>query len=606
MNIFFQRIELVRSMLRAKDWDAIVITGSDPHGSEYQAPRWHQIEWLSGYSGEGDLVITLDSAGLWTDSRYFIQAGRQLPGTGIDLHKTRVPDQLLIPQWLAEQFEGYEDAVVAVDGLSKSASSVLDIVKAFGGKVTIVNAPDFMNAFWKDRPAVPAAPVSVLDVKYAGWSREHKISWLRKWLGEKGFDAILLTALDEIAWMLNVRGSDVAYNPVVMSYLLVSTDDVRWFVRKPSLDAGWKGTEAAFEEVQESGIIIDDYSDVGLALSNLMNDDYFGKLYVDVSSLNYDLYNVLKDSGQSSKVMSGKSPVALRKAVKNEVEIECMRKAHLEDGLAMERFLYWLDKMMESGDTVSEYAASEKLHEFRSAIPGFCGESFETISAYEANAALPHYVTPSESSAEMFSEGLYLCDSGGQYLYGTTDITRTVPLGSCTALEREDYTLVLKAHIDLAMAVFPYGTAGCQIDALAREPLWRSLRNFGHGTGHGVGFYLNVHEGPQDIRQNFNSQQLLPGMITSDEPGIYREGQFGIRHENLLLTVDAGTNEFGHWLRFEPLTLCHFDTSVILKDLMDKAEIDWLNEYNAGVFTALSSPLPREIAHWLRDKTKPI
>ena len=227
MNIFFQRIELVRSMLRAKDWDAIVITGSDPHGSEYQASRWHQIEWLSGYSGEGDLVITLDSAGLWTDSRYFIQAGRQLPGTGIDLHKTRVPDQVLIPQWLAEQFEGYEDAVVAVDGLSQSASSVLDIVKAFGGKVTIVNAPDFMNAFWKDRPAVPAAPVSVLDVKYAGWSREQKISWLRKWLGEKGFDAILLTALDEIAWMLNVRGSDVAYNPVVMSYLLVSTDDVR-------------------------------------------------------------------------------------------------------------------------------------------------------------------------------------------------------------------------------------------------------------------------------------------------------------------------------------------------------------------------------------------
>jgi Xaa-Pro aminopeptidase len=606
MNIFSQRIESIRSMLRARDWDAIVITGSDPHNSEYQAARWHQIEWISGYSGEGDLVITLDSAGLWTDSRYFIQANQQLPGTGIDLHKTRVPDQVLIPQWLSEQFEGYDDAVVAVDGLSQSAISVMDIVKAFKGKVAIVNAPDFIDSFWTDRPAMPSSPISILDVQYAGWSRGQKLSWLRKWLSDREYDAILISALDEVAWVLNVRGGDIAYNPVVMSYLLVSQDDARWFVRKSSLGADAQDNEEAYAEVQEDGVTIDDYGDIGLALSDMVSDDYFSKLFVDVSSLNYDLYKVLKDNAGTSKVVSGRSPVALRKAVKNEVEIDCMRKAHLEDGLAMERFLYWLDKMMESGDSVSEYDASEKLHELRSSIPGFRGESFETISAYEANAALPHYVTPAEHSAEMFAEGLYLCDSGGQYLFGTTDITRTVPLGSCTALEREDYTLVLKGHIDLAMAVFPYGTAGCQIDALAREPLWSSLRNFGHGTGHGVGFYLNVHEGPQDIRQNFNSQPLLPGMITSDEPGIYREGQFGIRHENLLLTVDAGTNEFGHWLRFEPLTLCHFDTSVIQKELLGKAEIDWLNAYNARVYETLSPHLPSDIASWLRDKTKPI
>jgi len=592
--------------MRSKDWDAVVVTGSDPHSSEYVSPRWCQVEWISGYTGEGDLVITLDHAGLWTDTRYFIQANRQLDGTGIELHKTRVPGQVLVPEWLSGHFEEYDSVVVAVDGQSQSASSVAAIRKAMGDKASIVNVPDFLNALWRDRPGIPQTPIITLGAETVGWSRLQKISWIRRWLTDNGNDAILLTALDEIAWMLNVRGQDIEYNPVVVSYLLVTGTSVHWFVRKNPIPLDDQESEDSFYELENDGILIEDYSDVGPVLMDLSDEEGVGRLFVDSSSLNYDLYTVLHDRTSELKVVSGKSPVALRKSVKNEVEIAGMREAHLEDGVAMERFFYWLERMLSTGDSVNEREAAMQLHEFRSDIPGFRGESFETISAYGENAALPHYVTPEYDSAEMFQEGLYLCDSGGQYLFGTTDITRTVPLGPCSDLEKEDYTLVLKGHIDLAKAVFPQGTAGCQLDVLAREPLWNSLRNFGHGTGHGVGFYLNVHEGPQDIRQNFNKQPLVPGMITSDEPGIYREGRFGIRHENLLLTVDAGQNDFGHWLRFETLTLCHFDTSIIQRNLLDDSEVAWLNAYNERVYRTLSPRLPSEISEWLREKTRPI
>ena len=593
-------------MMRSKGWDAVVLTGSDPHNSEYSAPRWLQASWVSGFTGEGDLVITDDHAGVWTDTRYFIQASRQLPGTGVELHKTRVPGQVLIPEWLSGHFSEYDSVIVAVDGLGMNAAAVLDIKKAIGEKAIVVDAPDMLDPLWKDRPAIPQTPVITLGAETVGWSREQKLSWIRKWLMDNGSDAILLTALDDIAWMLNVRGQDVEYNPVVMSYLLVTMDNTVWFVRKGPVEADDEETEDSFYELESDGVTIQDYSDVGVALSEIVDGEYVSRLFVDTSTLNYNLYNILKENIPSSNLTSGKSPVALRKAVKNDVEIAGMREAHLEDGIAMERFLFWLERMVEAGEPVNEYEAALQLHSFRSGIEGFRGESFETISAYGANAALPHYVTPENGSAELDARGLYLSDSGGQYLFGTTDITRTIPLGPCTQLEKEDYTLVLKGHIDLAKAVFPLGTAGCQIDALAREPLWASKRNFGHGTGHGVGFYLNVHEGPQDIRQNFNRQPLVPGMITSDEPGIYREGKHGIRHENLVLCVDAGRNDFGQWCSFETLTLCHFDTSIVIKELLDASEIAWLNAYNARVFQTLAPRLPSEVAQWLRGKTLPI
>ena len=602
MSIFKDRIEAVRAMMRSKGWDVVIVTGNDPHNSEYSAARWHQVAWLTGYTGEGDLVITEDHAGLWTDTRYFIQASRQLPEAGVELHKTRVPGQVLIPEWLADHFAEFDEIRVAVDGLCMTVSSVEDIQKTVGEKSRFVNAPDMLEVLWTDRPEIPQTPIITLGPEQVGWSREQKVRWMRKWLADKGYDAILLTALDEIAWMLNVRGQDVAYNPVVMSYLLVTQDNVLWFARKgPTPDEDGE-TEDSFHELLADGVNIQEYSDVEAALSNLVDGSYIKTLFVDPATLNYNLCSILKDR----PVVFGTSPVGLRKSVKNDVEVAGMKEAHLEDGIAVERFLHWLQTSIEAGDAVNEYEASLKLHQFRSEIEGFRGESFETISAYGPNAALPHYITPEEGSAELYAEGLYLCDSGGQFLFGTTDITRTVPLGPCSQLEKEDYTLVLKGHIALSKAVFPKGTAGCQLDVLAREPLWNAMRDFGHGTGHGVGFYLNVHEGPQDIRQNFNRQALIPGMITSDEPGIYREGKFGVRHENLILCVDAGVNDFGHWLRFEPLTLCHFDTSILVKDLLDRSEIDWLNAYNERVFRTLSPRLTPEVASWLRQKTLPI
>lgn len=592
--------------MRTRGWDAIVITGTDPHASEYSASRWHQIRWITGYDGEGDLVITQDHAGLWTDSRYFIQAGRQLPEAGVELHKTRMADSVLIPQWLAGHFRDYGEFVVAVDGYGIDALTVAEIKRACGEGLFVVNSPNLIDVFWTDRPEIPQTPIITLGADIAGWSRSQKMAWLRKWLKSNGHDAILLTALDEIAWMLNVRGQDVAYNPVVMSYLLVTEDNILWYVRKGQTPDEDTETEDSFMELGADGVTVYEYSYIEDSLANLLDGEYIKSIFIDNSTLNYSLFTILQENSSLVEIKSGASPVKLRKAVKNEVEISGMKDAHVEDGVAMERFLYWLEKMLEAGDSISEYAASRKLHEFRAEADGFRGESFETISAYGPNAALPHYVTLELGSAELFRNGLYLCDSGGQYIYGTTDITRTVPLGPCSDLEKEDYTLVLKGHIALSRAIFPKGTAGCQLDVLAREPLWHSERNFGHGTGHGVGHFLNVHEGPQDIRQNFNKQALLPGMITSNEPGIYREGRFGIRHENLILCVDKGENGFGHWYGFETLTLCHFDTSILRKDLLDKDEIEWLNNYHERVYRTLAPRLAPEIADWLREKTREI
>lgn len=615
-NIYAQRIDAIRSIMKSKGIDAMVITGSDPHNSEYPAPRWKQVEWVSGFTGEaGDLVITADHAGLWTDTRYFIQAVQQLAGTGVELHKTRVPEQVLIPEWLANvKFADKRGTVVvAVDGLSQPVSSVEDIKDAFIGSgranaetddqsdmFKIVDLPDFMDQLWQDRPAVPSSPIITLGEDTTGESRMAKIVWLRHLLEERKCDAILITALDEIAWLLNVRGSDIEYNPVVMSYLLVTPEKVDWFVKKPFGSCDTE-TRDSFAELQEDGINILNYDDVSLAFEE--TEDHV-RLLVDPSSLNYHIFKVLDSVPDHITLVRGTSPIPLRKSLKNNVEIEGMKEAHFEDGLAMEKFLYWLETSMAEGKEINEWDAACKLNSLRAEIVGYRGNSFETISAYGPDAALPHFVTPSEGSRRLEPHGLYLCDSGGQYLYGTTDITRTVPLGPCTEQEKTDYTLALKGHIALAKAVFPQGTAGCQIDYAARCPLWQFRRNFGHGTGHGVGFFLNVHEGPQEIRQNFNRQPILPGMISSDEPGIYIEGEYGIRHESLLLCVRDRVNEFGSWLSFETLTLCHIDTSVIVPSLMTEDEMIWLNAYNARVYETLAPHLPGEVAAWLERKTR--
>ena len=458
-NIYRERIERLRGLMRARNWDAVLVTGGDPHGSEYPAERWKQVQWLSGFTGEaGDIVVTLDHAGLWTDTRYFIQARRQLEGTGVELHKTRVPGQVLIPEWLETQFG--DEGIIALDGLCAG----VDFARSLPG--TVVSVPDMLSLLWQDRPEIPDTPVFTVQ---AGETRESKLAWLRDFIAGTGCDGMLLTALDEIAWLLNVRAADIEYNPLVISCLLVTDDSVEWFVTKDG--EGDPQTSATMDILRSEGISVRPYLETEQALP-----EFRGRLFVDCSTLNWSLFDDMRVAGVD--LYEGRSPVGFRKAVKNSFELDGMRSIHVRDGVAMERFLYWLEKSVQSGKEISEWDAAVKLGRLRAEIPEYMGDSFETISAYGPAAALPHYVTPHENAPVLREQGLYLCDSGGQYSCGTTDITRTVPLGECTPLEREDYTLVLKGHIDLAMAVFPAGTAGCQIDALARGPLWRSFRNF--------------------------------------------------------------------------------------------------------------------------------
>ncbi len=596
-----ERIQALRELMAERGWDAVVIGGSDPHSSEYPAARWKQVEWLTGFTGEaGDVVVTMDHAGLWTDSRYFIQALSQLEGTAVELHKTRQPDSVMIPQWLNGRAR-----TVAIDGLCQSIDAVEEIEGNLGEGGLVVDMPDLIQELWTDRPQIPVTPITTLDVEaFGGVYRLDKISWLRKWMLLGGYDKILLTSLDEIAWLLNVRASDIEYNPVVISYLLVSQDYVKWFVKKSVMDLD-PDTADSFNELEIDGVDIEDYDAVFFALADAGEDVGDEKIFVDPSTLNFNIYKCITDSFAAENIVKGSSPVIMEKALKVPSEIENFRHAYLEDGAAMEKFLYWLETETASR-TVTEWEASEMLTALRAEIPGYRGDSFENISAYGPNAALPHYSTPSEGSAAILPHGLYLVDSGGQYLTGTTDITRTVPMGECTDLEKEDYTLVLRGMIDLSRAVFPKGTAGCHIDVLARMPLWRATRNYGHGTGHGIGYYLCVHEGPQGMRQNFSQCPLLPGMVITDEPGLYREGMHGIRHENTLVCREKEVNDFGEWLEFETLTICHFDTSAVLKDLLGPEDVKWLNNYNERVYRTLSPLLPDDVAAWLRAKTMPI
>lgn len=603
-NVYSERIDALRAIMERNGWDAVVVSGSDPHSSEYPAPRWQQVKWLSGFTGEaGDLVITRDHAGLWTDSRYFIQALTQLEGTGVELHKTRVPGAVGIPQWLSDKAR-----TVALDGLCWNADSVQEISDALGEGGLVVDVPDMLEELWEGRPLIPMTPITTLDVQtFGGTPRAEKISWLRKWMLLKGVDRVLLTSLDEIAWILNVRANDIEYNPLVISYLLVSQENVVWFVRKPVAE-GYSDPDTldSFSELEMDDVVIEDYDAVFFGLSDFSDEQSPVTIFVDPSTLNHHLQTYIYDSYSSERVVCGTSPVILEKSVKTPSEIENLRQTHVDDGVAMESFLYWLDQEVASGREVSEWEASERLTAFRAEIPGYRGNSFENISAYGPGGALPHYSTPREGSAVIRPHGLYLVDSGGQYLTGTTDITRTIPMGPCTELEKEDYTLVLKGMIDLTMAVFPKGTAGCQIDSLARMPLWKKMRNFGHGTGHGVGYYLCVHEGPQSIRYQYNPQPLLPGMVTSNEPAVYREGMHGVRHENVVLCREAGSNEFGEWLDFETLTCCHIDTSAVVPELLGPEALGWLNDYNDHVYRTLSPLLPPHVSAWLRDKTMPL
>ena len=585
MNQYNERIEMLRSFMRSRQIDAVVIFGSDPHLSEYPSPRWQQVKFLTGFTGEAaDVVITLDYAGLWTDSRYFIQAESQLDGTNVGLHKYGI--QVGIKDYLVETLG--EGASVAIDSLCTSVSRYKELVSYFD----VIRIPDILNVIWEDRPI--AAQTSIFCFN-AGESREDKLAWLRMQMDAQASDWFFIAALDEIAWLLNIRASDIEYNPFSISYLLVGKENAFWFVLR---DEEYDDiTSNSFSSLVSDGVKICPYDEVEVELASIED----GTIWIDEDAMNAELYASIKCG-----IHSAPSPIQARKAVKNALEIENMKEIHLKDGVAVENFLYWLETSLENGIEISEWKAAKKLGEFRAQIEDYQGDSFETISAMGENAALPHYQTPCFNAPIIKRDGLYLNDSGGQFLSGTTDITRTIPIGHCSPLERRDYTLVLKAHIDLASAIFPEGTPGCRVDAAARLPLWRNRLDFGHGTGHGVGYFLGVHEGPAQIRQNLNGAPLMEGMIMSIEPGVYRQGQFGIRHENLYLIRSAGQSQFGRFLSFEPLTMCHFDTSLIELNLLDKWEIEWLNDYNRRVFENLGPFLGKEVFEWLEQKTMPL
>lgn len=587
-----EKLSALREIMDRECIDAYIVSGTDPHNSEYLPAAWKQREWLSGFTGSlGTVVVTTREAGLWTDSRYFIQAAQQLDGSGIELHKLRIPGAVDYPEWLANHLPA--GSKVGLDSFCTPVEIMKDLQEKLSIKeIRVIEKTDLLGELWLDRPALPENPVFLLPAEISGKSTAEKLLDVRSWLEETGCDYFMLSSLDEIAWLYNLRCDDIAYNPVAISYAVVGRTQAWLFIKHS------KVPQAVQEELATAGIELRDYHHLFLFLKELDKKVCFG---VDPSTLNYAVYHQLVSLFQVREIVS---PVIIAKAIKNSVEIEGIRKACLQDGIAMSKFFYWLEQHIAHG--LSEAAVAERLTAFRAENEGYVSDSFDTISAYGENAALPHYSAKPGNAALLKPHGLYLVDSGAQYLHGTTDITRTISLGELTHLEKEDYTLVLKGMIALAECRFPKGTSGCNIDVLARQPLWQQLRNFGHGTGHGIGFFLNVHEGPQSIRQELKYQPLIPGMLTSDEPGIYREGSHGIRHENMLLCIPFDSNEFGEWLGFETVTLCYFDTSAILVELLNEPERQWLNTYHQQVYKKIAPYLTASEAAWLKAKTQSI
>ncbi len=585
-----EKIARLREIMEREGLDAYIVSGTDPHNSEYLPATWQQREWISGFTGSfGTVVITKEDAGLWTDTRYFIQAAEQLAGTGISLHKLRIPGAIDYPEWLSSTLQA--GCWVGMDSFCMSVQEVKHLKEVLAAKkIELVGKTDLLGEIWIDRPALPSSPVYLLEEKYAGEPVRSKIAAIQSTLKEYGADYCLFSCLDEIAWLFNIRGHDVAYNPVAISYAVVGKEKSWLFIKQSKLP------EDVVRSLTSNQVEIRDYHHLFLFIDELGKEVHF---LADLHTLNYAIYNRI---ASKCKITGIVSPVILSKAVKNQVEIEGFRKACVQDGVAMTRFFFWLEQELASRP-ISETEAAEKLSGLRALCPDYVSDSFHTISAYGKNAALPHYSAVPGKDAVIENKGLYLVDSGGHYLYGTTDITRTVPVGEVTQLEREDYTRVLKGMIALARCVFPKGTTGANIDIVARQPLWDNKMNYGHGTGHGVGHFLCVHEGPQDIRQAWRAQAILPGMVTSDEPGMYREGKHGIRHENLIVCQDAGKNEFGEWCKFETITLCYFDTSILLLELLSEDDKKWLNAYHAQVFDKVAPYLTEPEKVWLQKKT---
>ena len=606
-----QRLEDLREVMRREHLAAFIFPSTDPHQGEYIPDHWKGREFISGFNGSaGTAVVTLNAAALWTDSRYFIAAEEQLKGTEFQLMKLKIEGTPTIAQWLGKEITAhrhpYEDwTEVGIDGSCSSASEVqaliADLRKENG--ITLRTNFDPLRQIWTNRPPIPQNPVEVYPLQYAGESCSDKIVRIRKALREQHADGMLMAALDDIAWTLNLRGTDVHCNPVFVSYLLISSKTVTLYINKEKL------TPEVSAYLKAEGIKVEDYDHV----KNGLKQYFEYNILLDPDEINYTLYEVVKNKGkmndlQKTEIVEEESPVKRMKTVKNETEIAGFRSAMLKDGIALVKFLHWLSGYIGKPEIsqLTEISIDEKLTSLRAEQPLYRDISFDTIAGYSAHAAIVHYEATPETDIPLRPKGLLLLDSGAQYLDGTTDITRTIALGPLTEEEKKIYTLVLKGHIQIELCKFPSGASGTQIDILARKDMWREGLNYLHGTGHGVGTYLNVHEGPHQFRMEWKPAPLVAGMTITDEPGIYLAGRCGVRTENTLLITPYKETEFGKFLQFESLTLCPIDKAPIILDMLSPEELAWLNTYHQRVFDTLSPHLAPEEVYWLREACAPL
>ena len=590
-----ERIAALREAMKQHKIDAYIIPTSDPHMSEYPADCWKYREWISGFTGSaGTVIITADKAGLWTDSRYFLQASTQLEGTGIELFKMMLPETPTIPEFLTHELK--EGQTVGLNGETYSLADARSLEKALAEKEIKLNTNASLIApIWKERPAIPEAPMFEMPIELSGKSTEDKLIDINKMLHKAGADCTILSALDEVAWTFNIRGTDVAYNPVVISYAFVSEKESVLFVNPKKIPA-----EIA-EHLKKEGVTLADYGMLATFLSRLPERT---RVFIDSKRTNVAIYNALP---KSSILIEGTSPANHLKSIKNETEIKGFRNAVLKDGIAMTKFYFWLEKMLKAGEKVTELSAAAKLTALRSEQPQYVMDSFASISSYGPHGAVVHYSPTPETDTELKTDSLYLLDSGAQYLDGTTDITRTIALCDEPSEQmKKDFTRALKGTIGIAKCKFPAGIRGCLIDAFARKALWDAGINYLHGTCHGIGHCLNVHEGPQSIRMEENPVILEPGMVMSDEPAIYRPGEYGIRTENMILIHEDSETEFGKFLGFETLTLCYIDTKLVIPSMLSVREHAWLNKYHQMVYDLVSPHLTEEEKAWLKEKTAEI
>lgn len=592
MNIR-DRVEKLRQLMKENQMDAYIIPSFDAHQSEYVAEHWKCRQWISGFTGSaGTVVITLEDAGLWTDGRYYIQAEEQLEGSGIRLFRMMDPGVPFYSEWLTDVLN--EGGIVGFDGNVFSINMVKKMEKDLKAKrIALKMNQDLIGDLWEDRPEIPKGPMFTHDVKYAGKSRVEKLSEVREEMKNKGSNYYILTSLDDIAWLLNIRGADVPNNPIVIANVIVAEHKCYLFIDSCKVPALVK------LELEAEGIELKANHEIQTFLRNLSDGD---AVILDTNKTNISLYNAINSNTKKIKIPNITTNL---KAIKNEVEIKNLKWCEIKDGLAMVKFIKWLKSSVDK-EEITEITAEERLEDFRRGQEGFVGPSFDTIAGYKEHAAMMHYKANKETQYTLKNEGLFLIDSGGQYYDGTTDITRTIVLGKLTDEQKRDFTLVLKGFIALSSVKYLYGATGSNLDVLARQPIWQYGLDYKCGTGHGVGFFLNVHEGPQSIRNDNNNVILEKGMIITNEPGIYLEGKYGIRIENMMLVVEDEKTEFGQFMKFKTITYCPIDLAGINKNMLTESEKQWLNNYHQEVYTKLAPYLNEEERVWLREETREI